>query len=88
MTMTVSRLAALATLALAITHPVSAAAQENPATSVFLHPNGCAYVQSAPQGSQPMWHFLINGHDFFPGARTGNNCPPIVRPVPGARSVY
>jgi hypothetical protein len=51
------------------------------AARLFLHPNGCVYTAA---GSS--WHNVINGSDYFAGARRGN-CPVVVAPVPGAPSI-
>lgn len=54
---------------------------------LYLHPNGCVYVAAGAAGGQSRWYNVVNGHTFFPGARTVRSCPVIVAPVPGAQSV-
>lgn len=66
--------AALAAATVGIAHAQASA-------RIFLHPNGCVYTAA---GST--WHNVINGGDYFAGARRGG-CPVTVAPVPGAPSL-
>lgn len=76
--MTRIRPAALAAL---IATAAVGAAHAQASARIFLHPNGCVYTAA---GSS--WHNVINGGDYFAGARSGG-CPVTVAPVPGAPSL-
>jgi hypothetical protein len=71
----------LAALAAVMATAAVGTAHAQASARIFLHPNGCVYTAA---GST--WHNVINGGDYFAGARRGG-CPVTVAPVSGAPSI-